>query len=123
MNDPSASANGKRTLVEEGTSFKGSLTSTCPVVVHGSLDGDVESPAMTVSATGSVSGIVVSATLQSAGKIAGDFDVEKATVSGVVVKSTVIRAQTMDFKLASASEGAKLELKFGPAPTDGKKGR
>ena len=41
----------KRTLVEEGTRFKGSLISTCPVLVQGSVEGDVESPAVTVSAT------------------------------------------------------------------------
>ncbi len=116
-----ANANQKRTLVEDGTKFKGSLSSTCPVVVHGALEGDIESPAVTVSATGSVSGMVVSSTLQSAGKIAGDFDVESATVAGSVAKDTVVRAANMDFKL-EASPDKKLELRFGPAPSNGNKG-
>jgi len=32
-----SSATEKRTLVEEGTSFKGSMTSTCPVLVKGGV--------------------------------------------------------------------------------------
>lgn len=38
---PNDAATTKRTLVEEGTRFKGSLTSTCPIVVQGSVEGDV----------------------------------------------------------------------------------
>ena len=30
----------KQTVVEEGTQFKGSLTSTCPVLVNGRVEGD-----------------------------------------------------------------------------------
>jgi cytoskeletal protein CcmA (bactofilin family) len=37
----SGDAGGKKTLVEEGTQFKGSLTSSCPVVVRGRVEGDV----------------------------------------------------------------------------------
>jgi len=32
---------GKHTLVEEGTELKGSLTSSCPVLVRGRIDGEV----------------------------------------------------------------------------------
>ncbi len=39
----------KRTLVEEGTELKGSLTSTCPVLVRGKIEGNVTAPALTVS--------------------------------------------------------------------------
>ena len=37
MSDPKAGE--KRTLVEEGTELKGSLTSTCPVLVRGRMTG------------------------------------------------------------------------------------
>ena len=48
----------KRTLVEEGTTFKGSLTSSCPVLVKGAIEGDLTTPSLTVASSGSVSGKV-----------------------------------------------------------------
>lgn len=112
MNNPKAT---QQTLVEDGTKIKGSLSSTVPVLVHGTVEGDLESPAVTVSATGSVSGMVVTSALQSVGKIAGDFDVDKATVAGAVAVKTVIRASDMDFKLETKEPNKKLELRFGTA--------
>ena len=63
MNDPKnptvgAATTEKRTLVEEGTRFKGSLTSTCPILVQGAVEGDVDGPAVTVSSTGLVTAVV-----------------------------------------------------------------
>ena len=101
------------TLVEDGTKIKGSLSSTVPVLVHGTVEGDLESPAVTISATGSVSGMVLTKALSSVGKIAGDFDVERATVAGAVAVKTVIRAQEMDFKLDVKDSAKKIELRFG----------
>lgn len=102
-----------QTLVDDGTKIKGSLSSTVPVVVHGSIEGDIESPATTVSATGSVSGMVVTSALQSVGKIAGDFDVDQATVAGTVAVKTVIRASSLDLKLEAKEPNKKIELRFG----------
>ena len=34
--------NGRKTLVEEGTQFKGSLTSDCPIEVKGRVEGDTD---------------------------------------------------------------------------------
>ena len=123
MNDPktpaqSSSSTQKRTLVEEGTRFKGSLSSTCPIVVQGSVEGEVDGPAVTVSATGAVSGTIVTGTLKSDGKISGDFDVDTAQLAGNVAKDTVIRATSLDLKLTVPN--GKLELTFGPA-SGGKK--
>jgi cytoskeletal protein CcmA (bactofilin family) len=101
------------TLVEDGTKIKGSLSSTVPVLVHGIIEGDLESPAVTVSATGSVSGMVLTKALSSVGKIAGEFDVDRATVAGSVAVKTVVRAQEMDFKLDAKDAGKKIELRFG----------
>lgn len=118
MNDPkNAAPGGKRTLVEDGTKFKGSLTSTCPVLVQGSIEGDVEGPSVTVSATGAVSGKIVTGALKSDGRISGDFDVESAQLAGTVDKDTVIRASSLDVKLTAPS--GKLQLTFGPAARKG----
>ena len=38
-NHKNGDTGGKRTLVEEGTQFKGSLSSSCPIVVKGKIDG------------------------------------------------------------------------------------
>lgn len=114
MSDPKSSNTGatqKRTLIEDGTKFKGSLSSTCPIVVQGAVEGDIDGPALTVSATGSVSGVVVTGSLKSDGKIAGDFDVETATLAGTVEKDTVIRANSLDLKLAVTN--GKTQLTFG----------
>jgi cytoskeletal protein CcmA (bactofilin family) len=123
MNDPKAPppAPGssptivKRTLVEDGTHFKGSLTSTCPIVVQGSIEGNVEGPSLTVSATGSVSGTITTGDLKSAGRIAGEFDVDTAQLAGSVASDTVIRAASLDVKLAV--ETGKLQLTFGAGGT------
>lgn len=101
----------KRTLVEEGTRFKGSLTSQCPIVVHGSIDGDVNGTAISVSTTGSIAGKVTAGAFKSEGKIAGTFEVDTAELAGIVVKNTVIRATSLNLKLA-APDG-KLQLAFG----------
>lgn len=114
-------AKEKQTLVEEGTRFKGSLTSTCPILVQGTIEGDVDGPAVTVSPTGAVSGKIATGALKSEGKIAGDFDVESAEVAGTVESNTVIRAASLDLKLTAPT--GKVQLTFGPAGRDGSRGR
>jgi len=118
---PAPPTTEKRTLVEEGTKFKGSLTSTCPIVVQGTIEGDVEGPSLTVSATGAVSGTVVAESLKSSGKIAGDFDVDTAELEGRVEKDTTIRTNSLDAKLTAAS--GKLQITFGYEGSGGKRGK
>ena len=66
MNDSkNPGATEKRTLVEEGTTFKGSLTSTCPILVKGGISGDLEAPSLTVATTGTVSGRMIETTRSS----------------------------------------------------------
>lgn len=118
MNDPKsaglqAPTTTKRTLVEEGTSFKGSLTSTCPILVQGSIEGEVQGPAVTISATGAVSGKIQTGALKSDGRISGDFDVESAQLAGSVEKNTIVRANSLDVKLAVTT--GKVQLTFGSA--------
>jgi len=108
----------KKTLVEEGTEFKGSLTSKCPVEVRGRVDGDLAAPSLDVSPTGSVSGKVKVDRLISQGEIAGEFDAEAVNLSGTVKDNTVIRAKTLEVKLAPATEGNRLQVIFGEVALD-----
>jgi len=111
MNDPKNPATEKRTLVEEGTTFKGSLSSTCPVLVKGTINGDLEAPSLTVAASGAVSGKVKAGELKSEGELSGEFDVDKLQLSGAVKDNTVIRAKTLEVKLAVT--GSKMQVVFG----------
>jgi cytoskeletal protein CcmA (bactofilin family) len=106
-----AKDNGKRTLVEEGTELKGSLTSTCPVLVRGRIEGDVKAPALTVSPSGAVHGRAKVGEIQAEGEISGDFDADTVQLSGKVLDKTVIRSKTLEVKLAS--ENGKLQVVFG----------
>ena len=117
MNDlKNPGATEKRTLVEEGTTFKGSLTSTCPILVKGTINGDLEAPSLTVAATGSVSGKVKAGELKSEGELSGEFDVDKVVLSGSVKDNTVIRAKALEVKLSVT--GSKMQVVFGEVQLD-----
>jgi len=111
MNDPKNATTEKRTLVEEGTTFKGSLTSTCPVLVRGTISGDLDAPSLTIATSGAVSGKVKAGELKSEGELSGEVDVEKLQLSGAVKDNTVIRAKTLEVKLAVT--GSKMQVVFG----------
>ncbi len=101
----------KHTVVEEGSRFKGSLASDCPVDVRGRIDGEIETPALTVSASGAVHGEAKVATLRSEGELSGTFDADTVELAGKVKDNTVIRAHKIALRLAS--ENGKLEIVFG----------
>src|SRR5215471_2523749 len=102
---------GKQTLVEEGTELKGTLKSSCQVVVNGKIDGQIEAPALTVTTTGAVLGTVRAQKLRSEGTLAGDIDADDVYLSGTVRSNTMIRAKKLEVKLAP--ERGKLEVSFG----------
>ena len=111
-----------RTLVEEGTQFKGSLTSKCPIEVRGRVEGDLHAPSLGVSATGAVHGKVKVAELVSEGEIAGEFDADVVRLSGVVKDNTVIRTKSLEVKLAPVNGRMQVifgecALEVGDAPT------
>jgi cytoskeletal protein CcmA (bactofilin family) len=126
-------AGQKRTLVEEGTSFKGSMTSTCPVVVKGRIEGEVEAPALSISRSGAVHGRTKVGQVQCEGEIAGELDADTVQLSGMVSDNTVIRAKTLEVKLTAADDKkmqvtfGSCELAVGAEPTDdgapGKRGK
>jgi len=106
----------KKTLVEEGTQFKGSLSSSCPVVVRGRVEGEVSAPSLTVSASGAVHGKVKVDELRSQGEIAGEFDADIVQLSGGVKDNTIIRAKSLEVKLSPAN--GKLQVVFGECTLD-----
>lgn len=102
----------KQTTVEEGTQFKGTLQSTCRVLVRGVVDGELNAPVVVVAESGSVNGSVTAQSLQSFGVLAGRIDVDDVVLSGCVKNDTVIRAKTLEVKLQQGDAG-KIEVRFG----------
>jgi cytoskeletal protein CcmA (bactofilin family) len=101
----------KHTVIEEGSEFKGSLTSSCPIDVRGRIEGDLATPALTVSASGSVHGKAKVGAVRSEGELSGEFDADTVELAGSVRDNTVIRARSLEVKLAS--ERGKLQVIFG----------
>jgi cytoskeletal protein CcmA (bactofilin family) len=106
----------KQTTVEEGTEFKGTLRSSCHVVVRGVVDGDVQAPSVIVSETGTVVGNVKADCIRSEGVLAGRVDAEDVYLSGSVRSDTIIRARTLEVKLQRHKD--KLEVTFGECILD-----
>ena len=109
-------AGERKTLVEEGTQFKGALSSNCPVVVRGRIEGDVAAPSLTVSTSGAVHGKVKVDDLRSQGEISGEFDADTVQLSGSVKDNTIIRAKSLEVKLVPAS--GKMQVVFGDCTLD-----
>jgi cytoskeletal protein CcmA (bactofilin family) len=102
----------KQTLVAEGTELKGSLHSSWPVVVHGTIDGRVDAPELTITRLGSVLGAVKAKTLRSHGTLSGNVDAGDVFLAGAVRSNTIIRATSLELKLGSLEKGS-LEVIFG----------
>ena len=101
----------KHTLVEEGTEFVGKLSSKCPIVVMGRVEGEVTGPVIHVTATGVVAGNVKVKELRSDGEIAGQVEADAVHVAGRVRDKTVVRARTLEVTLRSTDKG--MEVVFG----------
>lgn len=106
----------KKTLVEEGTEFIGTMRATCPIVVRGKIEGDVDAPAVSVTGSGSVSGNVKAKRVDSQGVLAGSVEADEVSLAGEVRSDTVIRARSLEVKLA-AKQG-RLEVTFGDCILD-----
>jgi cytoskeletal protein CcmA (bactofilin family) len=104
-------APSKVTVVEEGTAFKGTLTSSCPIDVRGKVEGELETPSLTVSSTGAVHGRAKVGAVRSQGELSGEFDADSIELSGVVRDNTVIRARSLDVKLVT--QQGRLQIAFG----------
>jgi cytoskeletal protein CcmA (bactofilin family) len=114
-------ADTKKTLIEEGTEFKGTLTSTCAIVVMGRVEGELKGPSVEVTETGVLSGKAKVTELRSRGELSGEFDAEVVELSGRVRDKTVIRAKSLEVSLQRAEGGIEMvfgdcELAVGEAP-------
>jgi len=107
----STSPGSKQTIVEEGTEFKGTLTSSCPVVVRGRIEGEIDTPALHVSEKGAVHGRARVGIIRSLGELSGEFDADSVELAGRVKDNTIIRAKTLEVKLAT--EDSKMQVMFG----------
>jgi cytoskeletal protein CcmA (bactofilin family) len=121
MSVPTSSVNGRKTLVDEGTQLKGSLSSDCPIEVKGRVEGELSAPALVVAVTGAIEGSVKVAELHSRGELAGVFEADVVTVSGTVKENTVIRAKSLEMHLASPDDG-KMQVTFGDRAARGSHG-
>lgn len=104
-------AQRRKTLVEEGTQFKGAIASDCPIEVRGRIDGEVTAPALAISTSGAVHGHVKVGEIRSEGELSGEFDADVVQLSGTVKDSTVIRAKSLEVKLAPPN--GKMQVIFG----------
>jgi cytoskeletal protein CcmA (bactofilin family) len=121
MSDKHGLPTGKHTLVEEGTEFKGTMASSCPIVVMGKVEGDVAGPVIHITPSGVVAGIVKVKDLHSAGELAGEVEAETVQISGRVRDRTVIRARSLEVSLSVTKGGMQVvfgecELAIGDEP-------
>ena len=111
MNDKNGSTGTKQTLVEEGTEFVGKLSSKCPIVVMGSVEGEVTGPVIHVTRSGVVAGNVKVKELRSEGEVAGTVEADVVHIAGRVRDGTVIRARTLEVSLTAGEKA--MEVVFG----------
>jgi cytoskeletal protein CcmA (bactofilin family) len=111
MNDKNGSTVTKQTLVEEGTEFVGKLSSKCPIVVMGNVEGDVTGPIIHVTSSGVVAGNVKVKELRSEGELAGSVEAEVVAIAGRIRDRTVIRARTLEMSLKA--DKRPMEVVFG----------
>ena len=121
MSDKQGLPTGKHTLVEEGTEFTGKMSSSCPIVVMGKVEGDVTGPVIHITPTGVVSGVVKVKQLRSDGELAGEVEADTVEISGRVRDRTVIRARSLEVSLATSKGGMQVvfgecELAVGDEP-------
>lgn len=112
MSEKNGLPTGKHTLVEEGTEFKGTMSSNCPIVVMGKVEGDVTGPVIHVTPSGVVSGVVKVKQLRSDGELAGEVEADTVEISGKVRDRTVIRARSLEVSL-NTPKGSGMQVVFG----------
>jgi cytoskeletal protein CcmA (bactofilin family) len=95
----------KQTLVEAGTVLEGTLKSSYPVVVNGTIDGEIDAPALSVGSSGVIVGVIKSTTIRSLGTVSGRIEAGEAFLSGIIVERTVVKARRLELKLASSEKG------------------
>jgi cytoskeletal protein CcmA (bactofilin family) len=114
-------ASDKKTIIEEGTDFKGTLQASCPILARGRIEGEISGPALEVTDTGVVAGQVRVTELRSRGELAGKFEADEVMLSGRVRDDTVIVAKALEVLPARAGTVAvaldDCELQIGELPS------
>jgi cytoskeletal protein CcmA (bactofilin family) len=105
------SDNSKKTVIEDGTEFDGAIKSNCGITLSGKVKGELTAPALDVTETGSVDGMVMVDELVSHGKVSGEIEAESVELSGSVSDNTVINATNLEVKLNQPEGG--LRVSFG----------
>jgi cytoskeletal protein CcmA (bactofilin family) len=109
----------KRTVIEDGTTFTGTLAASGPILARGHLDGEVSGPALEVTESGVVSGKVKVGELRSRGELGGRFEAEDVVLSGRLRDDTLIVAKTLEVTPTAAVTLEDCELRIGePPPKD-----
>ena len=111
----------KKTIIEEGTEFKGTLAASCPILARGRIEGEITGPALEVTDTGVVAGQVKVTELRSRGELAGKFEADEVMLSGRVRDETVIVAKALEVTPTRAGAVAveldDCELQIGELPS------
>lgn len=98
------------TLIAQGTTVEGSVTSTCGITLRGELKGDVFAPSLNVEPSGKVDGSVEVEEFVSHGEVSGRIKAKHIQLGGRVRDKTVISAETMEVKLV---EPGGVQVAFG----------
>jgi len=106
----------KHTLIEQGTEFKGTMKSSCPVVVNGRIEGELTAPELEVTVSGTVQGNIKAERLSSRGVLSGNVDAGDLFLSGAIGSKTVIKAKNLEVKLTP--EQGRMELTIGECTLD-----
>lgn len=102
------SSDRKKTIIEDGTDFDGSVTSSCEITLSGTLKGELLAPTLTVTSSGSMHGNAKVEQLVSEGEIAGEIDAQNVVLGGKVNDDTVISAETLEVKLSQPKDGIRV---------------
>lgn len=111
------SSDQKKTIIEDGTTFTGTLSATGPVLARGHIDGGVSGPALEVTETGVVSGKIKVTELRSRGELGGRFEAENVILSGRIRDETLIVASSLEVASSSVLTLENCELRIGEPPT------
>jgi len=107
----------KQTVIEAGSEFKGILTSSCAILVNGTMDGQVHAPSLSVANTGALHGTIKTKTLRSQGTLSASVDADEVFLSGAIRSKTVIKTKRLEMKIASSND-SQLEVHFAASGLD-----
>lgn len=98
------SAGDRRTVIEEGTEFRGVMVSKRPVLLRGMLDGELQAPNVVVEAGGELRGKARLGELKSEGQVSGDIHADRVKLAGVVGDGTRIVARVLEIDVKSQDQ-------------------